>query len=66
MNAAQNLQQRALSGPVLAHDRDDLPGSHIEADIIERAHAGEALADRLKRDCLLSVPQRRYRLASLL
>ena len=46
LRAGQDLEQRRLAGAVLAEQRVDLAGPHFEIDIVERQHAGKALADR--------------------
>ena len=45
VRARQDLEQGRLAGPVLAEERMDLGGPHFEMDVLERAHAREALAD---------------------
>jgi hypothetical protein len=39
-------EQRALSGTVLADDRDSLAGAHRQRDVVENEPAGVGLADR--------------------
>src|SRR5439155_15692767 len=41
----QDLDQSRLSGSVVAHDRDDLPGIDLETDAADRPDAPEALVD---------------------
>ena len=45
--AGEDLDQRRLAGAVLAEQRHDLAGGDREARPVERAHAGEALGQRL-------------------
>ena len=46
--AADDLHQGGLAGAVLAEQRDDLPGVHLEAHAAQRVHAGKRLSDRAK------------------
>ena len=59
VDAGQDLDQRRLAGAVLADQRGDLAGIEREADIVQRAHAGEALRDAGKREARLARPARR-------
>ena len=43
MHAADALDQRRLSGAVVAEDRDDLAMMHVEVDGVEREHRAEPL-----------------------
>ena len=45
INPRQDLAERALAGPVLAAERVARASRDIEADILQRLDAGEALAD---------------------
>ena len=45
VRARQNLEQRRFSRAVLAEQRMDLGVTHFEMDVLQRQHAGEALAD---------------------
>ena len=45
VRAGQNLEQRRLAGAVLAKQGVDLGVADFEMDVLERKHAGEALAD---------------------
>ncbi len=45
MDAAQDLDQRALAGPVLAHERQDLARAQLEIHAPEHPHARERLPD---------------------
>ncbi|MEY4182678.1 MAG: hypothetical protein RLZZ217_1304 [Planctomycetota bacterium] len=44
-HAREDLEQRALAGTVLAHDREDLAGADLGIDAIERGDPGEASTD---------------------
>ena len=46
VDAAEHLDQRGLAGAVLAAQRVDLAGAQVEADVLERDDAAEALDDR--------------------
>jgi len=41
----QDLDQRGLARPVLADQRVNLPGAHVQAHVAERLDAGEGLAE---------------------
>jgi hypothetical protein len=43
---AENLDERGLSGAVLAEQAVHLAGAHLELDAVERAHAGERSSRR--------------------
>ena len=45
LRAGQNLEQRRLASAVLAQERMDLRRSDFEMNVLERTHAGKALAD---------------------
>ena len=45
LGAGQNLEQRRLASAILAQERMDLRRSHFEMDVLQRKHAGKALAD---------------------
>ena len=45
LRAGEDLEERRLAGAVLAEQRMDLARQHLEVDIVERLHAGKALAD---------------------
>jgi len=49
VDAAEHLHQGRLAGAVLPADRMNFPGMAVEADIVERPHAGETLADAAHR-----------------
>jgi hypothetical protein len=44
-HAVDDLDQRALAGAVLAQQRVDLAGAHLQAHAVVGEHAGEALGD---------------------
>ena len=50
VDAGEDLHQRRLAGAVLADQRGDLAGIERQADIVERAHAGEGFRDAGKRE----------------
>ena len=50
VNAREDLPERALAGAVLAAQRVAGAGGDREADVLERQHAGKALADVLEGD----------------
>ena len=50
VNARENPAERALAGAVLAAERVAAARSDLDADIIERHHAGKALGDALEAD----------------
>ena len=43
--AGEHLHQGRLAGAVLAEQRVDLAGAHLERDVVERLHPGERLGD---------------------
>ena len=45
MSARKNLEQRRLARAVFAEQRVNFGGTHFEMDVLERPHAGKALAD---------------------
>ncbi len=45
VDARQHLHQRRLAGAVLADDRVDLAGLHLDRHVVQRLDAGELLAD---------------------
>ena len=45
MHAGENLDQRRLAGAVVADQRDDLAGMHVEFDVGQRRHRAEMLGD---------------------
>ena len=45
LRARQDLDERRLARPVLADEREDLSRPHVQADVIERTHAGKRLGD---------------------
>ena len=45
VDAAEDLHQGALAGPVLADQGDDLAARHLQADVLEGLDAGEALGN---------------------
>ena len=45
--AAQQLEQRGFAGAVLAEQRHEFAGRHLQADMVERRHVAEALDDIL-------------------
>jgi hypothetical protein len=45
MDAREGLDQRALAGAVVAHERDDLARVHREGRTAQGAHPAEALDD---------------------
>ena len=49
VDAGDDLDQRRLAGAVLAQQRMDLAGTDVEADVVQRPHAGERLAQALDR-----------------
>lgn len=49
--AAENLEQRRLARPVLAHQPVHLSRLHVERNAVERTHAGKDLADIVKTQC---------------
>ena len=50
VDAAQDLAERALAGAVLAAERVARPGGDLEADVVEREHAGKPPGDVLEPD----------------
>ncbi len=50
VDASQHLHQRGFARPVLAHQRMNFAGHQFESAMVERAHAGERLADIAHRD----------------
>ena len=50
IDAAQNLHQRGFAGAVLADQANDLSGSDLDRDVLERVNAGKALVDPDHRD----------------
>ena len=48
LDAADDLHQRGLAGAVLAEQRDDFSGVHVEAHAAQRVHARKALLDAPK------------------
>ena len=50
LDAGQQLAERALARAVLAAQRVTRAAAHVEADVLERARPGEALADVAKAD----------------
>ena len=45
-----DLDESGLARTVLAHQRMDLAGTHVEADVAHHLDAGEGLGDRPQRD----------------
>ena len=45
IDAREDLDQRGLSGAVLAEKRDDLAGAHVHADVVESLRSAEELGD---------------------
>ncbi len=45
LRAGQNLEQRRLASAILAQERMDFRRPDFEMDVLEREHAGKALAD---------------------
>ena len=43
--AADDLHQRGLAGAVLAEHHVDFAGAHVQLDVVQRQHPGEALGD---------------------
>ena len=60
LDAADDLHQRRLAGAVLAEQRDDLSGVHVEAHAAQRVNARKTLVDaaKLKDRTLISSPAR--------
>src|SRR3990170_8620403 len=48
VDPGDDLDERGLARPVLAHERVDLAGPDREMDVLERLDAGELLADALE------------------
>ena len=44
VDPGEDLHQRALAGAVLPDEPEDFAGMDFEADVLQREHAGEALA----------------------
>ena len=49
VDAGDDLDQRRLAGAVLAEQRMHLAGADVEADPVQRAHAGKRLGDLVER-----------------
>ena len=49
VEAGDDLDQRRLAGAVLAEQRMHLAGADVEADPVQRAHAGKRLGDLVER-----------------
>jgi hypothetical protein len=45
MHGAEDFHQRGFARAVLAAQRNDFAASDLKADVVERNHAGKALAD---------------------
>jgi hypothetical protein len=43
MDAGHALDQRRLACPVVADERGDLTGPHVEVDVVQHLHGAEAL-----------------------
>ena len=50
MDAGDHLDQRRLAGAVVADEGDDLAGTNLEVDVLQRLDRAEALADALQRE----------------
>ena len=50
LGAGEHLHERRLAGAVLAHERDDLAGAHLERDVVDGDGTRETLADAVERD----------------
>jgi hypothetical protein len=50
IDAGEDLHQRRFARAVLAHQRMHFAGAQVEAAVVEREHAGKALADAAQRD----------------
>ena len=50
IDAREDLAERALPGAVFPTERMARPGGHVEADVLERQHAGKALRHALETD----------------
>ena len=50
VDARDDLDQRRLAGAVLAQQRVDLAGMDVEADAVQRPHAGKRLAQAVDRE----------------
>ena len=63
VNAGENLDQGALAAPVLPGKTMDFAGTNREADVGQRAHSAEALADAAHLDEVgCALPSSRLRL----
>jgi hypothetical protein len=49
MDAGQDLDQRALTGPVLTDQAMDLAGQQVQRDAVQRLGSPEPLRDALQR-----------------
>src|SRR5205807_202501 len=49
-HSGKDSHQRAFAGPILADDRMQLSRLNVEGHVVERDHAGKALADVLNRN----------------
>src|SRR5207247_1025897 len=50
MHAGEDLDQRRLAGAVLADQAEDFAAQDVERHLVERAHAGELLAEPAQLD----------------
>ena len=64
VRAREDLHQGRLAGAVLPDQGVHLTLAHLQVDVVQRAHAGEALADafQLEQDLAGALPSGTYRL----